>query len=143
MNTNRATRARRGRSCCVEAGRIRRNPRRTFTVSSRASASRRGTSIWRSASREKNDRYQAIRHALDRRIIAGYRLWKTNYMGHDLLYGKNEFLTSGVYTVQDLRDFEKYIAHKLGKLERRLDQKELRKIFLGIYAGPVDAKRAL
>ena len=92
---------------------------------------------------EKNDRYQAIRHALDRRIIAGYRLWKTNYMGHDLLYGKNEFLTSGVYTVQDLRDFEKYIAHKLGKLERRLDQKELRKIFLGIYAGPVDAKRAL
>ena len=64
-------------------------------------------------------------------------------MGHDLLYGKNEFLTSGVYTVQDLRDFEKYISHKLGKLERRLDHVELRKIFLGIYAGPVDAKRTL
>ena len=37
----------------------------------------------------------------------------------------------------------KYMAHKLGKLERRLDQAELRKIFLGIYAGPVDAKRSL
>jgi hypothetical protein len=92
---------------------------------------------------EKNDRYQAIRHAVDRRIIEGYKLWKTNYMAHDLLYGKSEFLDNGMYGAQDLADFVKYMAHKLGKLERRLDQKELRKIFLGIYAGPVDAKRAL
>ena len=92
---------------------------------------------------EKNDRYQAIRHVLDRRIIAGYRLWKTNYMAHDLLYGKSEFMNEGKYDAQDLKDFEKYIAHKLGKLERRLDQDELRKIFLGIYAGPVDAKKGL
>ena len=92
---------------------------------------------------EKNDRYQAIRHALDRRVIAGYKLWKTNYMGHDLLYGKREFLEAGLYSAKELQDFEKYIAHKLGKLERRLDQAELRKIFLGIYANPVDAKRGL
>lgn len=92
---------------------------------------------------EKNDRYQAIRHALDRRVIAGYKLWKTNYMGHDLLHGKREFLDAGKYSAKDLQDFEKYIAHKLGKLERRLDQEELRKIFLGIYANPVDAKRGL
>ena len=37
----------------------------------------------------------------------------------------------------------KAVTDKLGKLERRLDQAELRKIFLGIYAGPVDAKRSL
>lgn len=92
---------------------------------------------------EKNDRYQTIRHTLDQRIIAGYRLWKTNYMAHDLLYGKQEFAQSGLYTETDLAEFEKYIAHKLGKLERRLDQAELRKIFLGIYAGPIDAKRGL
>ena len=92
---------------------------------------------------EKNDRYQVIRHAVDRRIIEGYKLWKTNYMAHDLLYGKSEFLDNGMYGAQDLADFVKYMAHKLGKLERRLDQKELRKIFLGIYAGPVDAKRSL
>ncbi len=92
---------------------------------------------------EKNDRYQAIRHALDRRVIAGYKLWKTNYMGHDLLHGKREFLEAGLYDAKELQDFEKYIAHKLGKLERRLDQTELRKIFLGIYANPVDAKRSL
>ena len=92
---------------------------------------------------EKNDRYQAIRHALDRRVIEGYRLWKTNYMAHDLLHGKSEFLQAGQYGERALQDFEKYIAHKLGKLERRLDQTELRKIFLGIYANPVDAKRDL
>ena len=92
---------------------------------------------------EKNDRYQEIRHAVDRRIIAGYRLWKTNYMAHDLLYGKSEFLDAGKYDARELADFVKYMAHKLGKLERRLDQAELRKIFLGIYAGPVDSKRAL
>jgi hypothetical protein len=92
---------------------------------------------------EKNDRYQAIRHAVDRRIIEGYRLWKTNYMAHDLLNGKAEFLDAGKYDARELADFMKYMAHKLGKLERRLDQAELRKIFLGIYAGPVDAKRSL
>ncbi len=92
---------------------------------------------------EKNDRYQAIRHALDRRVIEGYRLWKTNFMAHDLLHGKSEFKDAGQYSERDLQDFEKYIAHKLGKLERRLDQAELRKIFLGIYANPVDAKRDL
>ena len=80
---------------------------------------------------------------MDRRSIEGYRLWKTNYMAHDLLNGKAEFLDAGKYDARELADFMKYMAHKLGKLERRLDQAELRKIFLGIYAGPVDAKRSL
>ena len=99
--------------------------------------------IFEASKCEKNDRYQSIRHLLDRRIIAGYKLWKTNYMAHDLLYDKHEFAEAGKYTEQDLAAFEKYIGHKLGKLERRLDRAELRKIFLGIYAGPVDAKQAL
>ena len=99
--------------------------------------------IFEASKCEKNDRYQSIRHLLDRRIIAGYKLWKTNYMAHDLLYDKHEFAEAGKYTEQDLAAFEKYIGHKLGKLERRLDRAELRKICLGIYAGPVDAKQAL
>ncbi len=99
--------------------------------------------IFEASKCEKNDRYQSIRHLLDRRIIAGYKLWKTNYMAHDLLYEKREFAEAGKYSEQDLAAFEKYIGHKLGKLERRLDRAELRKIFLGIYAGPVDAKQAL
>lgn len=95
------------------------------------------------ADKNKNDRYQGIRHALDRRIIEGYRLWKTNYMAHDLLYGKTEYADAGEYSAADLNAFEKYITHKLGKLERRLDPKALREIFLGIYAGPIDSKKAL
>ncbi len=89
---------------------------------------------------EKNDRYQAIRHALDLRIIDGYKLWKTNYMAHDLLYARHEFYDAGLYTLEELHAFEDYVDHKLGKLERRLDRSELTRIFLGIYAGPIDAK---
>ena len=91
------------------------------------------------AREDKNERYQAIRRTLDSRIVGGYRLWKTNYMAHDLLYGKSEYLDAGKYTPADLQEFERYAAHKIGKLERRLDRGELRRIFLGIYAGPVDS----
>ena len=90
---------------------------------------------------EKNDRYQAIRHALDLRIIDGYKLWKTNYMAHDLLYARHEFYDAGLYSLEELHAFEDYVDHKLGKLERRLDRSELTRIFLGIYAGPIDAKK--
>ena len=33
---------------------------------------------------DKNDRYKAIRHAVDRRVISGYKLWNTNYKSYDL-----------------------------------------------------------
>lgn len=85
-----------------------------------------------------NDRYQAIRHTLDNRIIRGYKLWKTNFIAHDMLSGKPEF--SHKYTAAEFEQFDAYVRHKLVKLERSLDHAELRKIFLGIYAGPIDSK---
>ena len=87
-----------------------------------------------------NERYTRLREALDRRILGGYKLWKTNYMAHDLLHGAERWAEAGVYTAAERQQFEKYMAHKLGKLERRLDQHALREIFLGIYAGPVTAR---
>ena len=87
-----------------------------------------------------NERYTRLREALDRRILGGYKLWKTNYMAHDLLHGSERWAEAGVYTAAEWQQFEKYMAHKLGKLERRLDQHALREIFLGIYAGPVTAR---
>ena len=87
-----------------------------------------------------NERYTRLREALDRRILGGYKLWKTNYMAHDLLHGSERWAEAGVYTAAECQQFEKYMAHKLGKLERRLDQHALRDIFLGIYAGPVTAR---
>lgn len=87
---------------------------------------------------EKNDRYQAIRHILDERIINGYKLWKTNYMGYDLMTGGNKF--SEFYTEEDLDKFKKYTEHKLSRAERKLDKDELRDIFWHIYGNPVVAK---
>lgn len=87
---------------------------------------------------EKNDRYQAIRHILDERIISGYKLWKTNYMGYDLMTGGNKF--SEFYTEEDLDKFKKYTEHKLSRAERKLDKDELRDIFWHIYGNPVVAK---
>ena len=101
----------------------------------------RAEEIAAAAREDKNERYHLLRQVLDHRIIGGYKLWKTNYMAHDLLHGDARYAKK--YTAADLAQFEKYIAHKLGKLERRLDQKALREIFLGIYAGPVSAKEAL
>lgn len=89
-----------------------------------------------------NDRYQGIRHAVDRRIIEGYKLFKTNYMGYDLMNGTSEYL--GVkYLPEDLEAFKAYTQHKLGKLERGLDKEELRDIFWHIYGNPVASKKEL
>ena len=86
-----------------------------------------------------NDRYQAIRKTLDKRINTGYRLWKTNYMGYDLMHGSKDFL--GVkYLPEDVESFKNYINHKLNKVERSLDRDALTKVFIGIYAKPVESK---
>ena len=83
-----------------------------------------------------NDRYQHLRGILDDRIRGGYKLWKTNYMGYDLMNGTSEFL--GVkYLPEDLVRFREYTEHKITKLERRLDRAALRDIFWHIYGNPV------
>ena len=84
-----------------------------------------------------NDRYQHLRGILDERIRGGYKLWKTNYMGYDLMNGTSEYL--GVkYLPEDLARFRDYTEHKIGKLERRLDRDALRDIFWHIYGNPVE-----
>ena len=87
---------------------------------------------------DKNDRYSGIRHAVDRRVIEGYRLWKTNYMAYDLLYGTERFKDQ--YTSEDVEKFQAYTEHRLNKVEKALDRDELRKIFYGIYANPIVSK---
>ena len=94
--------------------------------------------ITRSSWYEKNDRYQAIRRILDERIVSGYKLWKTNYMGYDLMTGGTRY--SDKYTAEDLDKFKEYTEHKLAKAERKLDKARLRDIFWHIYGNPVVAK---
>lgn len=86
----------------------------------------------------KNDRYQSIRHAVDVRVVEGYKLWKTNYMAYDIVNGTTKY--NDFYGPEDVEAFKAYTERKLNKVERRLDRDELRKIFLDIYANPVVTK---
>ncbi len=83
----------------------------------------------------KNDRYQAIRHAVDVRIIEGYKLWKTNYIGYDMV--NHTFKYRDKYTPEDVAQFTEYVEHQLDKVEKSLCRADLRDIFLRIYANPV------
>lgn len=87
---------------------------------------------------DKNDRYSGIRHAVDRRVIEGYKLWKTNYICYDMVTGTDKY--SDKYTREDVEKFVAYMEHRLNKVERSLNREDLKDIFLHIYANPVISK---
>lgn len=90
---------------------------------------------------DKNDRYQLIRHAVDRRVISGYQLWKTNYMAYDLVNDGGKYADQ--YTAEELEAFKAYIEKQLGTVEPELNREELRDILLHIYSNPVLSKENL
>lgn len=90
---------------------------------------------------DKNDRYQSLRHTIDRRIIEGYRLWKTNYMAYDIVNGGTKYASE--YSAQDMAEFKGYIEYLLGKMEPELNKDDLRDILLHIYSNPVLSKENL
>lgn len=90
---------------------------------------------------DKNDRYQLIRHAVDRRIIAGYHLWKYNYVAYDL--ANHSFRYSEHYTPDDVAWFVEYMTKQLDTVEKEVNREDLREAFLNIYANPVLAKELL
>ena len=87
---------------------------------------------------DKNDRYQKIRHAVDIRVIEGYRLWKTNYMAYDIVEGSKRFTDK--YSASELAAFKRYISKQLKQVEPTLDRKALREILLRIYSNPIVSK---
>ena len=90
---------------------------------------------------DKNDRYQLIRHAVDLRVIEGYRLWKTNFLAYDIVNKTTKY--SDKYTVSDIDWFTDYMEHQLDTVEKELDRAALKDIFLHIYANPVVSKEML
>ena len=86
-----------------------------------------------------NDRYQAIRRAMDRHIIAGYKLWPTNYIAFDLVNGTHAY--ADMYTEEEVDKFIAYMEHKIAKIETKYNRDDLRDIFLHIYSNPVENKR--
>ena len=89
---------------------------------------------------DKNDRYQAIRHTVDRRIIKGYKLWKSNFIAYDMVNNTSKYADR--YDAADVESFQDYIRHRLRKAERSLDREELKDIFLKIYSNPVSEKES-
>ena len=90
---------------------------------------------------DKNDRYQLIRHAVDIRVIEGYKLWKNNYVAYDIL--NHSFRYSEKYTAADVETFVAYMEKQLDTVEPTLNREDLRKHFLEIYANPVVSKELL
>lgn len=90
---------------------------------------------------DKNDRYQLIRHAVDLRVIEGYKLWKNNYVAYDLL--NHSFKYSEMYDISDIEKFVAYMEHQLDTVEKEINREDLRRIFLDIYANPVVTKELL
>lgn len=90
---------------------------------------------------DKNDRYQSIRHAVDRRVIRGYKLWKTNYMAYDIVNDTSAHADQ--YTPEEVEAFKAYIEHQLGMVEPYLDRNQLRDLLLHIYSNPVMSKEKL
>ncbi len=90
---------------------------------------------------DKNDRYQMIRHAVDLRVIEGYKLWKNNYVAYDI--ANHSFKYSDMYDKADVEKFVSYMEHQLDTVEPEVNREDLRRIFIDIYANPVVTKELL
>ena len=83
-----------------------------------------------------NDRYRKLCEIIDMRIHGAYRLWKTNYMGYDLMNGTSRYLGEK-YTGTDLKDFEAYSSRQMAKYRNKPYSADAREIFYSIYGNPV------
>ena len=91
---------------------------------------------------DKNEKFKAICTAMDRRIVAEYKLWGNNYIAYDMLNGSNEY--ADMYTAEQKAVFEGYMAAQLSSVKLPdIDMDELKGIFLSIYANPVVSKKNL
>ncbi|MFD2035318.1 1-acyl-sn-glycerol-3-phosphate acyltransferase [Belliella marina] len=81
-----------------------------------------------------NRQFQAIADLVDRNILSGYKLWPTNYIAHDLLFGDNEY--QSMYTEHEKEVFEK-------RFRKGVDTNDPMavKSFLAMYANPVNNQK--
>lgn len=84
-----------------------------------------------------NDKFKNLASIIDKRIYDKYKLFITNYVAHDLRNGETKFTDR--YAENDKARFINYMEQGLSKIEG--DKEELRDIFLGIYANPINTKQ--
>ncbi|MDL2261967.1 1-acyl-sn-glycerol-3-phosphate acyltransferase [Bacteroidales bacterium OttesenSCG-928-I21] len=80
------------------------------------------------------NKFKELSTIIDQRIYKNYKLWKTNYIAHDLLNEKTNYYPQ--YSDSDKEKFVKYMTEGLNKIDG--DKDELQKIFLKIYSSPLD-----
>ena len=78
--------------------------------------------------------HKVVAQLIDNRIRPAYRLYPNNYIAHDIRYGSTRF--KAFYTEQQYDAF----TCRLSKLDRydTCDIDQLKDLFLGIYANPVE-----
>ena len=89
---------------------------------------------------EKNVKFTTLAEIMDKRIYQSYKLYKTNYIAHDILNNANTY--EEFYTKEDKEFFIGYMKQGLSKLPcaNEENMKDLENIFLKIYANPVNNK---
>lgn len=85
-----------------------------------------------------NKRLSAVKTILDTEIRRGFRLYPSNYIAHDLFYGKDIFFRKGKYKQAQLNKFKEVAELKTQKLEG--EKAELKSLFYEIYAMPLENK---
>ncbi|MBE6211677.1 MAG: acyltransferase [Rikenellaceae bacterium] len=87
----------------------------------------------------KAEAYKMLKEIIDNRIYKNYKLHDTNYIAHDILHRSKQY--SEHYTPAAVKKFKGRMAYAEARfMEYGLDLKTARKVYLGIYAGPVDTK---
>ena len=89
---------------------------------------------------EKNAKFTTLAEIMDKRIYQAYKLYKNNYIAHDILNNANTY--EEFYTKEDKEKFVAYMKTGLSKLPcaQDGDMNELENIFLKIYANPINNK---
>ncbi len=82
-----------------------------------------------------NDKIKALCDLVDQRIYSTYKLWPTNYIAFDLAHGNGEY--EDHYTAEEKDRFITIMNERLANCKG--DSKELKALFLKIYANPVEA----
>ena len=86
--------------------------------------------------RANNDKINQLTRMIDKQIYENYKLWKTNYIAYDILYNDGKYINK--YTSEDKKAFKNYLTKQLNNIKG--DKNILLKIFLNIYANPVENK---
>ena len=89
---------------------------------------------------DKNVKFTTLAEIMDKRIYKAYKLYKNNYIAHDMLNNANTY--EDFYATEDKEKFVAYMNTGLSKLPcaNEENMKELEEIFLKIYAIPVENK---